>query len=265
MYIKNSYETFALKILAIKPETLIDHTFCFEYTKPLGYGQFFELSIPGIGEAPISVSAFDQHRMWMTIRKVGRLTDAIFNCKAGDTIQCRGPYGNGFDVEQFAGSDLIIVAGGTGLAPVRGLIRYFVANKSTCKSLHIITGFKSPSDILYREELELWEKDTSLILTVDKNTDGWTGNTGLVTEFIPKLPVLGSSLVKAIVVGPPLMMKFATLALIKDGVPQENITVSFERNMSCGLGKCGHCKIDETYVCLDGPVFSLTKAMHLID
>jgi anaerobic sulfite reductase subunit B len=265
MYIKNSYETFALKILEITPETSIDYTFCFEYDKPLIYGQFFELSIPGVGEAPISVSAFDTQKMWMTIRKVGKLTDAIFNCKAGDTIQFRGPYGNGFNVEQFTGSDLIIVAGGTGLAPVRGLTRYFITNKSACKTLNVISGFKSPSDILYHEELEQWERDTSLVLTVDKGTDTWTGNTGLVTEFIPKLTVLKSPDVQAVVVGPPLMMKFATLALIKDGVPLDKITVSFERNMSCGLGKCGHCKIDETYVCLDGPVFSLTKAMHLID
>lgn len=254
-----------LKIVSIERETDIDWTFSFEYDSPLMYGQFFEISIPGIGEAPISVSDFDETRLFMTIRKVGKLTDKVFNCKPGDRLFFRGPYGNGFKLEPLKGRDLIIIAGGTGLAPVRGLIRHFINSPSECSSLNVITGFKSPSDILFRKDLDEWEKRSSLIVTVDKGDNSWTGKTGLVTEYIRHIPTVKSDNARAIVVGPPLMMKFATLELFKNGMNEEYITVSFERNMSCGIGKCGHCKIDETYVCLDGPVFNYSKARTLID
>jgi anaerobic sulfite reductase subunit B len=261
----NPYLTMPMPILSIEKETKIDWTFSFPYNKPLSYGQFFEISIPGVGEAPISVSDFNDNVLYMTIRKVGKLTDSIFNRTIGEYIHFRGPYGNGFTIDNLRYHNIIVIAGGTGLAPVRGLIRNIIINQSEYKSIHIITGFKTPDDILFKQDLSDWQETSTLTLTVDKPVDGWTGKTGLVTDFIPRIPSLKDPDTKAIVVGPPLMMKFATLALIKEGLSQENIIVSFERNMSCGLGKCGHCKIDETYVCLEGPVFPLTKAMHLID
>lgn len=261
----NPYLMKKIKVLDIKPETDIDYTFTLEYSKPLIGGQFLQLSIPGVGEAPISISDFEEDRLDMTIRKVGKLTDEIFNLKPGDYLYARGPYGNGFDVNEYKDNKLIVIAGGTGLAPVKSVIKHFINNKNKVKSLEVLLGFKSPKDILFKETLKVWSNKTNLILTVDNGDESWTGNTGLITKYVSNLDLSDVNNTKIIVVGPPIMMKFMTLELLKNNVPQENIWVSFERKMSCGIGKCGHCKIDETYVCLEGPVFKYEKAKKLID
>lgn len=261
----NPYLPKAYKILSIKKETAIDWTYEVEYNGELIGGQFMEISLPGVGEAPISISDFTENSLFMTIRKVGRLTDQLFEASVGDSIFMRGPYGNGFDLQSFYGKDLAIIAGGTGLAPVKNTIEHFIDNKNLVKNIEIICGFKSPEDILFPESIEKWSKNSHVIASVDKPVEGWNGETGMVTEHIAKLDLTDPKNKTAIVVGPPIMMKFTTLELIKNGIPEENIWVSFERKMSCGIGKCGHCKIDETYVCLEGPVFNYTKAKFLID
>lgn len=261
----NPYLPKAYKIISIKKETAIDWTYEVEYSGELIGGQFMEISLPGVGEAPISISDFTDHSLFMTIRKVGRLTDQLFESTVGDSIFMRGPYGNGFDLNSFYGKDLAIIAGGTGLAPVKNTIEHFVDNKNLVKNLEIICGFKSPEDILFPEAIDKWSKTSHVIASVDRPFEGWNGETGMVTEHISKLDLTDPKSKTAIVVGPPIMMKFTTLELIKNGIPEENIWVSFERKMSCGIGKCGHCKIDETYVCLEGPVFNYTKAKFLID
>ena len=262
---KNPYETTGYELLSVVRETEIDYTFRFRYEGPLVGGQFMEVSIPGVGEAPISISEFDDHSLSMTIRKVGHLTDRIMAMGPGDRLQMRGPYGNGFDLSLFQDRELVIIAGGTGLAPVKTPIRHFVQHPETCTSLELIMGFKSPDDILFREEIDDWATRCSVTLTVDNAPEGWTGKTGLVTTHIRNLNLTNAAHKRAIVVGPPVMMKFTTLELLKHGFTEDNIWVSFERKMSCGIGKCGHCKIDETYVCLDGPVFPYTKARRLLD
>jgi len=261
----NAYLPKAYKILSIHAETDIDFTYVIEKQEPLIGGQFMEISIPGVGEAPISISDFDEESLSMTIRKVGRLTDAVFNLVPGDTLFMRGPYGNGFDLDLYKDKKLIVIAGGTGLAPVKNVIQHYVKNNDDLKSLQVITGFKSPRDLLFEEDLKKWASKIDLTITVDVGDEFWSGQTGMVTSHISKLDLSTHKNTKAIVVGPPLMMKFTTLELIKQGVLEENITVSFERKMSCGIGKCGHCKIDETYVCLEGPVFNYTKAKQLLD
>ena len=261
----NPYLPKPYKILNIKAETVIDVTYKIAYEGQVIGGQFMEISIPGVGEAPISISDFDDSSLDMTIRKVGRLTDQIFDLKVGDLIHMRGPYGNGFDLNHFKGKDLVIVAGGTGLAPVKNPIRYFVENLTKIKKLEVLLGFKTPKDILFPEEIEEWAKKCHVCLTVDQPAEGWSGNTGLITTHVNSLDLSDVANKVAIVVGPPIMMKFMTLELIKQGFREENIWVSFERKMSCGIGKCGHCKIDETYVCLEGPVFPYTKAKNLLD
>ncbi len=261
----NPYLMEKIKIIDIKPETDIDYTFTLEYTKPLIGGQFLQLSIPGVGEAPISISDFEDDKLDMTIRKVGKLTDEIFNLKKGDHLYARGPYGNGFNLDDYKGSKLIVIAGGTGLAPVKSIIKHFISNQNEVKSLEVLLGFKSPKDILFNETLEDWSKRVKLTLTVDNDDESWTGKIGLITKYISDLDLSDVNNTKIIVVGPPIMMKFTTLELIKNNVPQDNIWVSFERKMSCGIGKCGHCKIDETYVCVEGPVFKYEKAKKLID
>lgn len=261
----NEYLPTPYKILSVEAETVIDYTYVFEKKTPLTGGQFMEISIPGIGEAPISISDFDEDTLSMTIRKVGRLTDSVFNMQPGDMLYMRGPYGNGFDLDIYKGSKLVLIAGGTGLAPVKRVIQYYRSHLDELQSFQVIVGFKTPEDILFQKDLQEWAKTLDITITVDFADDLWSGETGLVTTHIQKLDLSDLEQTKAIVVGPPLMMKFTTLELIKQGLPEANITVSFERKMSCGIGKCGHCKIDETYVCLEGPVFNYTKAKNLLD
>ena len=175
----------------------------------------------------------------------------------------RGPYGNGFDVNLYKDKDIIIIAGGTGVSPVRGVIDYFSNNKDERKNMTTIIGFKSPEDILFKEDIERWEKNMNLILTVDSAPEGYNKNIGLVTKYIPELKITDNTV--AVVVGPPAMMKFSIMELEKIGFKEENIWVSYERKMCCGIGKCGHCKIDDVYICLDGPVFNYTKGKTLVD
>lgn len=260
----NPYLMEPIKILEIVKETEIDYTYTLSYDKPLKPGQFLQLSVPGVGEAPISVSDFYDGKLFMTIRKVGRLTDVIFDLNVGDVMYVRGPYGNGFEYENFNGSDLKIIAGGTGLAPIKKVIKHF-KNTTDVNSLEVVVGFKSPEDILFENEVNEWMKEGVATVTVDLGNDSWQGKTGLVTQFLKDFDLSNLENTKAIVVGPPIMMKFVTLELLKLGLKQEQIWVSFERKMSCGIGKCGHCKIDETYVCVEGPVFNYTKAVNLLD
>ncbi len=261
---KNPYLPEKIKILDIKKETSVDSTFILAWDRPLRPGQFLQLSIPGVGEAPISVSDFEDGKLFMTIRKVGRLTDAIFDLQPGDYLHARGPYGNGFRYDDFFDSDLKVIAGGTGLAPVKRVIKNFIGS-DRMQSLEVLLGFKTPDDILFRDEIEAWVEKGIATLTVDAAPEDWEGNTGLITKYIANLNLKNRGRGRFIVVGPPVMIKFVTLELLRLQVPEETIWVSFERNMSCGIGKCGHCKIDETYVCLEGPVFTYAKAKKLLD
>lgn len=253
-----------MQILEVIPETPIDYTYVLAREKPVRPGQFLQLSVPGAGEAPISVSDFDEERLFVTIRKVGRLTEAIFDLKPGDFLFARGPYGNGFDYQDYFGANLKVIAGGTGLAPVKKVIKNFLGSDRVA-GLEVLLGFKTPADILYRDEVRAWVEAGVATLTVDQGDSDWTGNTGLITGYLQNLDLREIENCRFIVVGPPVMIRFVTLELLLLQVPEDNIWVSFERKMSCGIGKCGHCKIDETYVCLEGPVFRLPEARRLLD
>lgn len=262
---KNDYLPFASTVLAIIPHTAIEYTFRMAYQGEVKPGQFFEVSIPKFGEAPISVSGIGDGYIDLTIRRVGLVTNEIFEQYEGSTLWLRGPYGNGFDLEQYKGKELIIIAGGTGLSPVRGIIDYFYHHPKECKSLTLIAGFKSPEDILFQEDITHWKTQLQVTITVDQAPQGSCYPTGLVTTYIPYLAINHLDDIEAIVVGPPVMMKFTILELLKRGISEHNIWVSQERKMCCGLGKCGHCRINDVYVCLDGPVFQYTKSKQLID
>ncbi len=261
----NEYIPFKSKIVEIIQHTEIEYTFRMEYSGNVKPGQFFEISIPKFGEAPISVSGITDTTIDFTIRKVGRVTDEIFNNYVGRSLYLRGPYGNGFDIEQYKNKELIVIAGGTGVSPVRGVIDYFTRNNQEVKSFKLIAGFKSPNDILFKDDFMYWEKNANVTLTIDNEVKGYTGNVGLVTKYIPELVINNMSNVECIIVGPPMMMKFAVEAVLEKGIPEKQIWVSHERKMCCGIGKCGHCKIDDKYICLDGPVFNYTEAKNLID
>ena len=260
----NPYIPFPSKILDIIKHTDKEYTFRMEFKGDVKPGQFFEVSVPKYGEAPISVSGIGEDYVDLTIRKVGRVTGEVFEKGALDTLLMRGPYGNGFDVGEYENGEVIVVAGGTGVSPVRGVIEA-LSNTADAKDKHVIVGFKSPDDMLFRDDLERWKDKLDLILTVDGAQEGYTGNIGLVTQFIPDIELRDVENAKAVVVGPPPMMKFSVIGLLEKGYKEENIWVSQERKMCCGLGKCGHCRVGDKYICLDGPVFNYTESKDMMD
>lgn len=261
----NVYLPFKSKILKIVHHTDIDYTFRMEFKGDVKPGQFFEVSIPKYGEAPISVSEIGENYVDLTIRKVGKVTDVAHTFFPGQHLFMRGPYGNGFDVNMFKGKELIVAAGGTGLAPVKGVVDYFADHKNEIKDITLVCGFKSPDDILFKNDFKLWKDKINTILTVDNGNENYNGNVGLITEYIKNIEIENIEEANIIVVGPPMMLKFSLQEFLRKGIKEENIWVSYERKMCCGIGKCGHCKIDDTYICLDGPVFNYIKAMELVD
>ena len=255
----------ACEIISVTKESKLEYTFRVKTDIKVKHGQFLQLSIPKVGEAPISVSGFGDGYLDFTIRSVGKVTDEIFKLEAGDTIFLRGSCGIGWPVDKFKDKNIIIVAGGTGVAPVRSMINKFYDDEDYVKSLNLVIGFKDEDGILFKNELEKWKEKFNTIYTLDKGEkEGWSQ--GMVTKHLDKLPIkeFGDNY-EVVIVGPPIMMHFTALEFLKLGVKEEKIWVSFERKMSCAVGKCGHCRIDETYVCLEGPVFNYTKAKTLLD
>ena len=261
---ENVYIPFASEILEVIRHTEKEYTFRMEFRGIVKPGQFFEVSIPKFGEAPISVSGIGENFVDLTIRRVGRVTNEVFEHYQGQKLLMRGPYGNGFDVSSFLNGETVVVAGGTGVSPVRGVIEA-LSTSEQAKKKYVIVGFRSPDDMLFRADLKNWAERLNLILTVDRAEEGYAGNVGLVTKYIQDLPLADPSNARAVVVGPPAMMRFTIIELQKKGFRDENITVSYERKMCCGLGKCGHCRIGGKYVCIDGPVFPYNEAKALLD
>ncbi|MBS5788863.1 MAG: anaerobic sulfite reductase subunit AsrB [Clostridioides difficile] len=263
---ENKYIPEKVKILDIIKHTDKEWTFRVE-NKPEKVlpGQFYEISIPKFGESPISVCGLTNEYIDFTIRNVGKVTKELYKYEVGDSLFIRGPYGNGFDVNLYEGREIVIVTGGSALAPVRGIVEHFYNNEDTCEKLSLISGFRSPEDTLFKEDLKKWDNKLNILVTVDGANEDYTGNIGLVTKYIPELEINNIENVSAIIVGPPIMMKFAIAEVKKLGLAEKNIWVSYERKMCCGLGKCGHCKIDDTYICIDGPVFNYAEAKKLVD
>lgn len=265
----NFYKPQAAEILAIRSETDLDWTYRVKWRGQMPEpGQFFQVSVPRVGEAPFSVSGWGDDWIEMTIRQVGLVTNAIFNLNVGDSLHLRGPYGHPFPVEEYAGHHIIIAAGGTGLAPVRSLIQRLLATrglKEGPSEVVILTGFKSPAEILFWQDLQQWAEQTSVTTTVDKADENWTGPEGVITTLIPDLTIPNLADTRIIVVGPAVMMKFTLATFLQRGIAPEHLWLSHERRMSCGVGKCGHCKIMDSYVCIDGPVYRHTEAQWLMD
>lgn len=265
---ENIMRPFPYRILQITHETKAEFTFRVAFPCEVKFGQFCMLSIPKIGEAPISVSGTGDGYVEFTIRKVGKLTDGVFELREGSTLYLRGPFGKPWPVEDvFAGKDrnLVVITGGTGLAPVRTMLNYFCNNQDKIGILYLISGFTDKDRVLFSEERARWkecEKFRTIYTLDNASCDGF--ERGMVTEHIGKIPFreLGEDYHVAIV-GPPAMMRYSALECLKCGVPEEKIWVSFERKMQCAVGKCGHCKVDETYVCLEGPVFRYSEAKGL--
>lgn len=261
----NDYIPFASRILSVVKHTEIEYTFRLSYEGAVRPGQFFEVSIPKYGEAPISVSGVGDGWVELTIRRVGRVTNEVFEHYEGDTLFMRGPFGNGFDLDLYKGKELLVVAGGTGAAPVRGVIEHFAENPADCKSLTALVSFKREDEILFRRDFERWSETANIMLTMTREAESDKYLLGRVTKHIPGLKFEDVSTAAAIVVGPSELMKSGVEALLQIGFREENIWISEERKMCCGLGKCGHCKVGKTYICLDGPVFNYVEGKKLMD
>ncbi len=263
--LQNEYVPFLSEIKEVIRHTAIEYTFRMSYEGEVKPGQFFEVSIPKYGEAPISVSGIGDGTVDLTIRRVGKVTNEVFERYVGDKLFLRGPYGNGFDLDDYRGRELVVIAGGTGVSPVRGVVDYFAHHMDEVQGLTLVAGFKTPADILFLEDFGRWKQVMDVILTVDCAEGDTACQIGLVTQYIPQLKLKDPSQAAAIVVGPPMMMKFSIKGLLDAGFREENLWISQERKMCCGIGKCGHCKIGDVYVCTDGPVFNFTKGKALID
>lgn len=222
-------------------------------------GQFNMLYVFGVGEIPISISGdpMNARTLVHTTRSVGTVTKVMRMLKKGDLIGVRGPYGTHWPVESVEGSDVVFVAGGIGLAPLRPALYRVLANREKYGKVVLLYGTRTPQDILFRKELEQWRArfDLDIYVTVDRALRPWHGNVGVVTALIQKAPFDPSSAV-AMVCGPEIMMRYTVLELLKRGVEQDNVYISMERNMKCGIGLCGHCQLGPEFVCKDGPVFT---------
>jgi NAD(P)H-flavin reductase len=237
--------------------------------EPLGHrpGQFVQVSLFGIGEAPISVCSppLGQPEFQITVRRIGNVTEALHRLEPGAGIGIRGPYGTGFDVAELEGKDLLFVAGGIGLAPLRSLVAYVAdpARRKRFGRAILLYGARNPGELLFADEVDAWTRaGIDVRVTVDRAGEDWPGRVGVVTTLFEGLEVDRSNTVVA-VVGPPVMYRFVLLEIFGKGIPFSNIRLSLERRMKCGIGVCGHCQINGLYVCRDGPVFRYTDIRSL--
>lgn len=231
-------------------------------------GQFSMLWVFGVGELPISISGdpSESERLVYTVRSVGQATNALVGRKVGDGIAVRGPFGVGWPLEVARGRDVIIIAGGIGLAPLRPVIYEVLHRRDQYGRLVLLYGARSPRDVLYRKELTVWarQRETQVLTTVDYGGLSWHGHVGVVTTLF-KYARLHPSRSVAMICGPEIMMRFVTRELEMYGLKREDIYVSMERNMKCGVGFCGHCQYGPHFICKDGPVFPYEKIRPLLD
>ena len=229
-------------------------------------GQFTMLYAFGIGEVPISVSGEAGGALIHTVRDVGAVTAAICSLRPGAVLGVRGPFGNEWPLDVAKGGDVVVVAGGIGLAPLRPAIHHVLSRRGDYGEVVVLYGSRTPADLLYRRELERWRGrlDCRVRVTVDRAADGWRGEIGVVPKLIAGARFDPDAAV-AMVCGPEIMMRFAAQALLERGLPAERIYVSMERDMQCGLGHCGHCQLGPTLICRDGPVYRWDEVAPLME
>ncbi len=228
-------------------------------------GQFVMVSVPGVGEVPISIMSSPSRTgetFRLCIRKAGDVTGQIHTLKPGDQIGIRGPFGRGFPVEAFAGKDMLIAPGGLGLAPARSLIDEIIDNRANFGRLIILYGARNPSELLFEKDRQAWAKrdDIEYLVTVDHADESWKGHVGVITTLFEHVDVNPYKTI-AVTVGPPIMYRFVTMELLGKGLNPEQIWMSFERRMKCGVGKCGHCQVNHRYSCQDGPSWTYAEAL----
>jgi NAD(P)H-flavin reductase len=236
-----------------------------ELAARFGPGQFAMLYAFGIGEAPISVSAIERGQLVHTVREVGAVTSAICAAEPGAVLGLRGPFGTSWPVAAATGADVVIVAGGVGLAPLRPALQHVLANREEYGRLVVLYGGRRPDELLFRDELEAWaaRDDLELGVTVDAADAGWTGRVGVVTKLVERAGFDPEAAV-AMVCGPEVMMRFAVAALGDRGLSADRVHVSLERNMKCAVGLCGHCQLGTVLICRDGAVFPYPTVERLM-
>ena len=235
---------------------------------PFEAGQFTMLCVPGVGEVAVSISGDPSTRdgsLLQTIRDVGAVSHALHEAAEGSVVGARGPYGRGWDVAAAAGDDVVIVAGGVGLAPLRPVVLAVVAQRARFRNVTLVAGARAPEEFLFREQIRTWADGPELDveLTVDVPAPGWSGPIGFVTEPLARLPIDAEHTV-AFMCGPEPMMRFAGDVLLRKGVAPERIQLSLERNMKCGIALCGHCQLGPLLICRDGPVTTYDVAAPLL-
>jgi NAD(P)H-flavin reductase len=221
----------------------------------------------GIGEVPISLSgppASAGDRVVLTVRSVGAVTEAICQAELGAVLGLRGPFGNSWPVAEAAGGDVVVVAGGIGLAPLRPVVRHVLARRADYGAVSVLYGARTPGDLLYTNELDAWGSTVNVELTVDAAGAGWLGRVGVVPQLVARAP-FDAEEATAFVCGPEVMMHFTVEALRERGVPDERILLSLERDMRCGVGLCGHCQLGPSLICRDGPVYPQAEVGHLME
>ena len=254
---RETHDTFSLSLNAAGHERIA----------PFAPGQFNMLYAFGVGEVAISISAdpAQAESLWHTIRTAGTVTRALGRLRKGDMLGVRGPFGTAWPLERARGRDVVIMAGGIGLAPLRPAILDVLHHRTQFGHLNVLYGTRTPADLVYRKELERWRArlDVNVEVTVDRGGDDWRGDVGVVTELVRTASFEpGGSI--AMLCGPEIMMRFAARELMKYGMPNSDIYVSLERNMKCAVGFCGHCQYGPAFVCKDGPVIGYDRVEHLM-
>ncbi len=229
-------------------------------------GQFVMVEVPGYGEIPISISSSLSHKGFieLCIRKVGLVTSVLHRVKRGAKVGIRGPFGTHFPMDKMRGNNILLIAGGLGLAPLRAPIFHVIENRSHYNDVYILYGAKEANLLLFNYQYEEWERiaDISLRVIAEQGDESWTGQIGLITDLLEDINI-DPLMTNAIVCGPPVMFKFVCDRLTRMGIPMHRMFVSLERRMHCGMGKCCRCNIGSTYTCMEGPVFDYWTVMNL--
>jgi len=255
------YRPLAARVAEVIEETPTIKTLVFELEKPFEFraGQFVQLTMPGLGEAPFtpSSSPYEPSRLEVTILRTGKITEALHNVKVGSTLGIRGPFGKGYPVEEVEGKEILVVGGGVGLAPLRSLLYVLFRRIDRFERLSIKYGARTPDELLYRRMFREWASKSKVdfACTVDRAAPGWDGNVGVVTTLLDGLDINISN-AAVFSCGPGIMLKFVTYKCLELGFKPNQIYLSLNRKMSCGIGKCGRCNIGRYYVCKDGPDFN---------
>ncbi len=225
-------------------------------------GQFLEVSLFGYGEIPIGYASSPTFKdnFEIVIRAVGRVSNALHKLEKGDSIFLRGPLGNGFPMDSLKNNDVLVVAGGIGYCPTRSLVNYILDKRDEFGEFTLFYGARSPKDRMFNDDFDRFKNmdRVNVLETVDKGDETWKGNVGVITTLFNKTDKINKD-TRVIICGPPIMYKFVIAETDKLGIPHSNIYVDLERRMKCGIGKCGHCQINDKYVCIDGPVFKYSE------